>query len=491
LVTSSYPSPYPPHTPLDWMAWMSGKLGMQQSHMRKYQEYYDSEEKTLAFAQEKFKQEFGSLFNDWRDNFCSLVVDSLSERMRINGFRFGDNDKADKDAAEIWQRNFLDADSNAAHIDALVVGQSYLIVWADDDQNATITPQSGHDVVVQYKPGSRRDLLIGFKRFYDDWGTEHATLWTEKNVFTSQIGPTAQNWMTPVQAPNPLGVVPVVPVINRARLRRLEPYSELNPILPLQRAINKLSADSIVASEFSAYPQRLISGIEMPEDADGNAVAPIKSAIDRLLLFEDENVKWGQFEASDLGNYKTLIDMFVQHISTISRVPPHYFLVGGSNFPSGEALIAAEAGLVSKVRERMLYFGESWETAMRLAFKVKGDARSDEFSCETIWADPEYRSDSQRVDALVKLNVGLGVPQRQLQEDYGYTPAQMERFTAMAEEEHKLAMTRAKDLADATAPPVPPGGVAPASGNSAKAASAATKPSQGNAGNNNRKNATP
>lgn len=472
-----------PQTPLDWIEWLSGKLGLQKYRIKKYQTYYDSEETTLAFAQEKFKEEFGGLFYDWRDNFCSLVVDSLSERLRINGFRMTEDADADTDARDIWQRNFLDSESNAAHIDAMVGGVSYLVVWADEEGEPTITPESGHDVVVQYKPGSRRVIDAAFKRYYDDWGTEFSTLWTPNAVYQSNIGPGRNSWSNPIRKKNPLGVVPVIPLVNRARLKRHEPFSELAPIIPLQQAITKIAGDAIVASEFAAYPQRLITGIELPEDADGQAIAPIRSAIDRLLMFEDENVNFGQFQSADLGNYCKLIDLFVQHISTVSRTPPHYFLVGGANFPSGEALAAAEAGLVAKARERMLYFGESWERAMRLAFKIKGDARAEAFNAETIWADPEYRSDSQRVDALVKLNQGLTVPKRQLWEDYGYTPQQIDRFSEMQEEEHALAVKQQKELAEVTGQI---GGTAPA-GNGTKAA--ATKAPQGNAGNNARKTA--
>src|SRR5690606_30669914 len=109
-----------PETPLDWIEYLEGKLAEQSGRAQKYYTYYDSKERVLAYAQEKFKEEFGGLFYEWRDNFCSLIVDSTSERMRVRGFRMGDSPDADKDAQEIWQRNFLDADSNAAHIAAMV-----------------------------------------------------------------------------------------------------------------------------------------------------------------------------------------------------------------------------------------------------------------------------------------------------------------------------------------------------------------------------------
>lgn len=466
-----------PETPLDWIEYLEGKLAEQSGRAQKYYTYYDSKEKVLAYAQEKFKEEFGGLFYEWRDNFCSLIVDSTSERMRVRGFRMGDSPDADKDAQEIWQRNFLDADSNAAHIAAMVAGVSYLIVWADENHEPIISPETAEEVIVQYKPGSRRELLAGMKKYRDDWGTEYCTLWTPTHVFTTTKGhePYAK-WGMPEYTENPLGVVPIVPMLNRARLRRREPYSDLHPIIPLQNAITKIAADAIVASEFAAYPQRVLSGIEIPEDANGNPVAPVNAAVDRMFLLEDANARWGQFEAADLSNYVNLINMLVQHISTISRVPPHYFLINGGQAPSGESIQSAEAGLVAKARERMLHFGEAWESAIRLAFAVKGDPRADAWDAETIWDDPEYRSEGVRVDALVKLRQGLDVPAQQLWEDYGYTPSQIQRFEQMIKEEREDKLEQQRAMAAVTGAI---GGSAPA-GNGTKSTD---KQAPGNAGN--------
>ncbi|MEV2279187.1 phage portal protein [Nocardiopsis sp. NPDC049922] len=469
-----------PETPTDWMHYLEGKLAVQQGRNDKYQKYYDSEERVLAFAQKKFAEEFGGMFVDWRDNFCSLVVDSISERLNVRGFRMSEQPEADKDAQEIWQRNFLDADSNAAHIAALVSGRSYLAVWGDKDDNPIISPETSSEVVVQYKPGSRRELQAGLKQYRDDWGTDYCTLWTPEAVYTSTRGAGKNGWGDPKRESNPLGVVPLVALENRARLRRTIPYSEIHPVIPLQDAITKIAADAIVASEFAAYPQRVLAGIEIPVDENGNEIAPVRAAIDRMFLLEDKDARWGQFEAADLNNYVNLINMLVQHISTISRVPPHYFLINGGQAPSGESIQSAEAGLVAKARERQLHFGEAWEQAMRLAFKVKGDSRAEAWHAETIWDDPEYRSEGVRVDALVKLRQGLGVPRKQLWEDYGYTPSQIERFEQMAKDEQKAVIEEQRALAAVTGAQ---GGSAPA-GNGTKAGD---KQAPGNAGNNARK----
>ncbi|AEW94034.1 Protein of unknown function (DUF1483) [Streptantibioticus cattleyicolor NRRL 8057 = DSM 46488] len=117
------------------------------------------------FSQARHYNHFHQTFESWRDNFCGLIIDSVNERLTVDGFRMTDEPDADKDARDIWQRNYMDAEHNAAQLDAMIQGASYAVVWSDDDDQPTITMESAENVVVQYKPGSRRELAAAAK-FY-------------------------------------------------------------------------------------------------------------------------------------------------------------------------------------------------------------------------------------------------------------------------------------------------------------------------------------
>lgn len=423
-----------------WVEYMSGELGSQRAKMRPYREAYDATDQPINYAQEKFREIFGSMFMGWRDSFCSLIVDSISERLKPIGFWMNAEQKEkelyDKDAQEIWQRSYLDADSNAAHIDALVQGSSYLINWVDDDGKQIIVPESASDVVVKYYPGNRRKVYRGYREFIDDWGATHATLWTPNDVFTVIRGTEKDaTWGEPERAPNPYGVVPITALTNRKRLKP-EPFSELAAILPIQNAINKVAADAIVASEFAAFPQRVITGLEPFDDSEEEKNQLLKAYVDRILAFDGENVGIDQWNAADLSNYVKLIDMLVQHMASQSRVPFHYFLLNGGQAPSGESITAAEAGLVAKAKERMLHFGESWEMAMRIAFKGMNDPRAEAYDAECVWDRPEKMSEGVLLDAAVKKQT-LKIPDQQIWEDIGYSPKQIERFPKMMEAQLK------------------------------------------------------
>ncbi|UQI44641.1 phage portal protein [Streptomyces sp. HU2014] len=474
---NGYNAAGPPESPSDWLAYLHGKLTNQLPDLFKYAAYYEGDHQRLAFSQARYREEFREVFENWRDNFCGLIIDAATERMTVDAFRLPGVPGTDKDAWEFWQRSSMDVLANSVHLDAMIHGRAYVLVWADEDGEPSIVPVSAENMVIQFKPGSRTELEAAARFFLDDWGRQWVTLWTESYVYETKRGET--DWENGTQRPNPLGVVPVVPMHNRGRLTG-KPYSDLHNVIPLQDAINKTVSDALTASEFAAFPQRYVTGLEIVEDDHGQPIEPFKVAIDKLLQAEDPAAKFGQFEAASLSNYCDLADLLLQHLSSVSRTPSHYFLVNGGTPPSGEAIISAEAGLVAKVRERMLYFGEAWEKVIRLCFAVKRDKRAKEFAMETVWRDPEYRTESQHIDALLKLKQ-LNVPEEQLWSDAGYSPSQISSFREMRKDDAKAAAEVQKLMPQ---PELTGATHAPSEG---KAARMAAKAPQGNSGNANRK----
>lgn len=413
---------------------LTDRLDADAAALARFEDYYRGKH-PLAFATPKFKSAFGSLFRTFADNWCAIVVDTVEERLNVQGFRFGDTPDADRDAWRIWQRNDMDAGAQLVHREALVAGRAYVIVWAGPDGSPRITPESPAQVTVTHAPGDPRTVTAALKRWAEPDGTAHATLFLPDRVVRLAArghgGETvpASGWHTVEELDNPLGRVPVVEFVNRpSLLGRGE--SEIAAITAPQDAVNKLTADLMVASEYAAFRQRWVAGMEPVADPEtGEAVEPFEGSVGRLWFAEDENTRFGEFEASDLKNYVNAIEMFVQHIASQSRTPPHYFFLRGE-FPSGESIQSAEAGLVAKAKRKTVHFGDAWERVLRLAFAVAGDARADETSAETLWADVSTRTPSEFADAIAK-RVALGLPRDAALADLGYSPQAIERFRQM------------------------------------------------------------
>jgi hypothetical protein len=454
-------SRYPTHSADWWIARLDAELTLKQRSISVYEAYYDGRH-PLAFATPKFRSAFGNLLREFADNFCPIIVDSVEERLDVTGFRMGsaEDGSADADAWRIWQANGLDLESQLAHREALVAGSGYVTVWGGDDPSTPlITVESASQVVVAYAPGNRRVRLAAWKRWLEDDGYLYATLYLPDQIlkFRSQgqydthlaTGHTVHWIERPGDPgmPNPLGVVPVVELRNNARI--LGPgESELAKITGLQDGINKLCLDLLVASEAAAFPARYATGLELDVDDAGTPLPPpFQLGLDRLLVSESPETRFGTFEAADLQNYTRAIETMVQHIASQSRVPFHYFLINGGQAPSGESIRSAEAGLVSKVRRKQRSYGESWEEVMRLAFRVIGDdRRAAAVDAETIWASPETRTYGELVDGTLKESA-LGVPQEALWEKLGYSPVEIARFRTLRAEE---SLTNLFDLTGST-----------------------------------------
>lgn len=435
-----------------WVIRLSKKLDEQARAIRVFDDYYSGNHK-LGFATPKFKRAFGDLFKAFADNWCAIIVDSVDERLNVEGFRYKD-DNGDKKAWDIWQANELDADSQLVHSESLINSVSFVSVWYSDKDASkpVISVEHPSECYVETAPGSRKVRTAAIKRWLEDDGHVYATVYLPDGLYKFKSQAAYTNGIIDAQSlrwvprevdgeawpvPNPFAVVPVIPFVNRPRMIG-GGISEIHDAIPIQDAVNKTILDMMVASEFIAAPQRYATGLEIPKDENGKPLPVFDHLVDRMMVSTSSDTEFGQFPQANLDSYVKATEMLVQHLASQSRTPPHYFYLSGQ-FPSGESIKSAETGLVAKVRRRQRHFGESWEEVMRLAFTVAGDkGRSQEEATETIWADPESRSESEHVDAIMKKKA-LDVPTAQLWEDLGYSPQQIDRFQQMKLQEQLLA----------------------------------------------------
>lgn len=437
-----------------WLSRLEARLVRRRKDVKRYHDYYRGDH-PLPSAPEKAKEAFLRLLEQATSNWMALVVDATTERLTVDGFRLGEDQRGDAEAWRLWQENNLDADAEMVHTEALVSGEAYVSVWADParPESALITPEHPSQVVVEHVPGSVRQRSAALKVWTDDVAEEDlATLYLPDAIYKfrakramgdvvfegySGVYGRQTRW-EPRDVPgeqwplaNPLGVVPVVPFRNRPELGAVG-CSELAAVIPIQDRINTTLFDRLMASEFGAFRQRWVTGMEIPVDPDtGEPVEPFRVAVDRLWMTENPNAKFGDFAETNLAGYIAAVEADIQHIAAITRTPPHYLLGPGSNLPSGDALRSTETGLVKKSRRCQVHFGESWEEVLRLSFQVAGDeSRAAVANSETIWRDPEARTEGELVDALLKMAT-LGVPNEVLWERWGASPQEIARWKAL------------------------------------------------------------
>lgn len=416
------------------------------------QDYYKGEHRA-AFATDKWETAFGQVFRRFRDNLCPAVVDSKSDRLQLSGFDCGD-DSTNAKAADIWKANRMDRRSGEVHTGSLRDGDAFVIVWPGADGQPIFYPQRAERMAARWSEDQPGLVEIASKLWpQDPW--EDKTFWRltlyypdrieryiTRNALEGKYPDVPEKpdaWQEyeddgPYVATNEYGVVPVFAWSNNASTGEYG-RSELADVVPLQDALNKTIADSLVAGEFAALPQRWATGLDVVVGPDGEPVeVPFEAGIDRIWSNPNPNGRFGQFDPANMQQFVSTADGYRAEIARVSRTPLHYLLLSG-NFPSGEALRAAEAPLMAVIRDRQTGFGNTWEDAMSFALTIAGAAPD---SISATWVDTTSVSEKEKLDGLV-LKKDLGVPDKTIWSEMGYDDDQIEDFESEAESRREMA----------------------------------------------------
>lgn len=438
---------YEPLSPDWWVRRLHKQLTERQKPLEVLQNYYAGEH-PLPYLPEKARAEFRRLLEMARANYMQLVVDAVVGRLQVMGIRMSAASAEPDDRVwQIWQANRLDADSRLVFSESVKLGTAYMLVEPNkaDQSLPLVTPEHPSQAIIEYQPGSRRRKAAGLKCFLDDWtGNIMATLMLPDRVYpytaVHRDGLQELRWEPGEDGPNPLGEVPLVEYANRPSM--LDPgTSEIAGVLDIQDRINKTLADRLMAQEYGSFRQKWATGISVPTDPEtGQPIEPYQVAVNRLFIEENPEARFGDFGATDLSPYLSAMRDDIKDIAAITSTPPHYLLGDMVNL-SAEALKAAEAGLISKVRDHMLYLGESIEDTARLYLKASGDSRPVDYSMEVVWKNPEFRTEGELVDALTKMK-SLGVPDEALWERWGASPPEIARWKKIRDQREEDAAAR-------------------------------------------------
>lgn len=426
-----------PLSPEWWVARLYRQLVARRAAIDLYDAYYRGDH-PLPWLPSQARDEFRRILRMTRSNYMGLVVDATAERMSIEGFRIGDSETADAETWRIWQANNLDNDSDQAILESLIAGCAYMMVAPNpaDPRTPLVSVEHPSQAIVEFEPGSNRQRrAAGLKVWHDDWTQQlMATLYLPTVIYKFSAPQRADLSFPSIDwqrrevrgeewpARNPLGEVPLIEWANNPRLLT-GGVSEIADVIDIQDRINKTIADRLITQDFGAFPQKWATGFP-EEDEDGNPTR-IDIGRDRLVKSDIAETSFGQWDAAPLDPYSTAKREDVKDIGSRTRVPAQYMLGEMSNV-NGETLKASESGLIAKCRQRMRSMSESSEQTAALARKAAGlDVPP---IMETIWRNPEFRTEGELTDAVVK-RVQTGITSlRQAREDVGYSAAQIRRL---------------------------------------------------------------
>lgn len=408
------------------------ELKNQAAETQKWLRYYEGRQ-PLSYLAKEIAREMDDRIRSVLVNWPELVVDSLEERLDVEGFRLPGQDRGDERLLEWWQANDLDVESSQAHVEALATRLAFAIVGAGDE-HPIITVESSEQVYAEIDPRTRK-VTQAVKHWCNDDGQEWATLYLpDETRFLTRMG-TDEGWSAWADPDmHDMGRVPVVPIVNRRRPMKPTGRSELESVIPLSDAACKLATDMMVGAEFHALPRRWAVGVTEDDfkDTQGRPLSKWSKLIGRIWTSEDPTAKMGQFPEAQLTNFHTSIDLLAGLVASMAGLPPHYLGIKNSDNPtSADAIRSGESRLVKRAERRQRAFGAAWEEVMRLAYLVQGeDLPAGANRMETIWRDASTPTIAQSADAAVKKKAAGIVPLRQTRQDLGYSDTQIELMEA-------------------------------------------------------------
>lgn len=365
-----------------------------------------------------------------------ILVDSITERLKIEGFRRGskaDVEKGEVDELWSWYRaNSLDTAQSMQVKDSLIYGRSYITISAPgetDNEDPLAIPdvpiirvESPNDLFAKVDPRTKRVQWAVRKVVNEEGDNVAATLYlkdrTEFYVYH-------ENELVLADTVNHgLGVVPVVPAIRPSSASDVYGTSYISPeIRSITDAMSRTIMNLQTTSELMATPQRMLFGTTVDE-VNGDNKSPLELYAASYLVMENPDAKAMSLPSAELSNYTNAISQYMKLAAAYTGLPPQYLSFTSDSPASAEAIRASEARLVATC-ERMAHdFGDAWETAMRIALLVMSKPLTiEDFQMETVWRNPATPTYASVADAATKAygNGNGPVPKEQVRIDMGYT----------------------------------------------------------------------
>lgn len=370
-----------------------------------YRDFYDGDQGALLTTR---LAEFLNVASNtsFAVNLMGLVVDSLAERLMVNGFSSG-NDVTDDLLNDWWQANRMDAAQMQVHQAATRDGSAFVIVeWDDRAGRPVFYPNEawdGDQGVKAHFSGGR--LLFASKRWREEFdeGGELVALRRLNLYFADRVEkyiaiggdavgeagwtrygePWPVAWANP-RTGEPLGV-PVIPFLNKRTGR-----SELADAIAPQTALNKAVLDILAAADvegFGIYTKTGGAWVDSPLVAPG-----------AFWQDTDPAAAFGKLPAGTLATLLEAYWLFCKTVAIVTRRPLSLF-VGYASGESGESLKERESGLVAQAKAATVTFGNAWEDVMHLALRLAaaygGENAPDDLTISAQWAEVEVRNEAE------------------------------------------------------------------------------------------------
>ena len=364
---------------LSYLRWLAKQNNEDYTNLRRYRDYYAGEHNVHLTARlRSFLQvKPGTKFNI---NFCKIPVSVMKERLKIDGFEA----EGQSDQFKLWwEAARMDGVQKAVHLATFRDGRTFVIVGWDNEKNIptfnhNLAYDGDYGVKVAYDEENPHVIKFAAKVWkveeqgLDGYGKmKRANFYTPDAIYKFKQDMGGGDWQPYIvdgeawpidwtdSSGRPLGV-PVICFRNSPDGDH-DGESELHDLVGPQNMLNKGILDVLAAMD--------VTGFQMKWKTAGSDPGSMIVAPGQIAYDENPETKWGTFPPADITGLRTILNDAKQTFAQISRIPLSYFQVTGA-IASSETQKADDTGLVSKVEDRAVDIGNSWEDCMYVARRL-------------------------------------------------------------------------------------------------------------------------
>ncbi len=363
------------------------------------------------------------------------VVDVIEERLDWRGWRTLNG--TDLGLGEVYAANRLAVEAGFAHLDALMMGLSFVRVGSggEGEPSPLVTTHAADSTTGDWNARTRRlDTALTVTAVRDGAVTDLVLDVPGQTLTCKRV---AGRWMLADRDEHGLPV-PVVPLSIRPRGSRRMGRSEIT------RAV-RYYCDAAVRTllgmegnrEFYSIPQLALlnRGLDAFVDRNGNPTSPWKVLAGHMIGMpkddDGEAAEIKQLEVSSPDPFISQAREWAELLAAEAGIPTTYLGMHTENPASADSIRALESRLVKRVERRQTAFGIAWLEVGRLALLVRdGEVRPDYWSIvdHDSWVDAATPTKSATADAgskqlaavpwLAETEVGLellGLSDQQIQ----------------------------------------------------------------------------
>lgn len=378
----------------------------------------------------------------------ATAVDVLEERLSFLGWD-------DQTLSQVFKANDLEIEASQIHLDSLIHGVSFVSVTAGGDGEPDVLVRGHHPQAATGLINTRTGHLdVGMTREVNGEGvTVEVTLWTDSEIITARRERDGDPWRDVDRVPHGLGMVPLVPLINRPRVGDRYGKSEITKALRgyTDSASRALSAMDVNRDFFSA-PQRYALNVNQDDfvGPDGRQKSGWEMITGRMWMVPpDEDgaqPQLGQFDPISAGPYLEQVQGLAKLVAAEAAIPPTYLGFSTDNPSSADAIRQMEARLVRRAERRQVQFGRAWAQVGRLVDSALSGVPASELELPVVqWGAAATPTVAAAVDAAVKMiQAGIaGAGSKVVRDTVGFTPEQqqlLDREAAQLRAEQRLNM---------------------------------------------------